>query len=85
MLWLFRRLTDPIAHREVEEDRRRQREDLPPDGDGAPGGEVVLPARDDPQRAYRCRVCHAEVQLRADDARYCAACLAETLEPVRAR
>ena len=81
MLWLFKRFTDPVAHREEQEDRRRQRENVPPDADGASGGEVILPARDDPQRAYTCRVCHLKVQLRADESRYCADCLAETLEP----
>ncbi len=83
MLWLFRRFTDPVAHREVEEDRRRQRENVPPDADGASGGEVILPARDDPQRRFTCRVCQVSVQLRADDPRYCAGCLAETLELTR--
>jgi hypothetical protein len=83
LLWLFKKYVDPIAHRQEEEDHRRQRENLPPDADGSVGGEVILPTHERPARLHRCRVCHAEVQLPPDEPPYCTACLAETLEPVR--
>jgi len=47
LLWLFRKLVDPIEHRMEEQDRARKREVRPaqPAGDGS---------------RYRCRVCAYE-------------------------
>jgi hypothetical protein len=77
LLWVLRKYIDPVGHRQVQEDLRRQREDWPPD---ANPNDVDLKLRPAPASAqvYRCRLCGAE----GPEPRYCHFCLAETMKPV---
>jgi hypothetical protein len=73
------KIIDPIHHRQMQEDRRRKREALPPDVDEDEIDDEVAPR---PTRAplMECRVCHHR-----GTGQFCPDCLAQTMVPVRAR
>jgi hypothetical protein len=76
LLWLFRKIVDPIAAREEEELLRRQREAWPGDEDPDDTDIVIgdLPPAPPPPR-FVCRLCGHE----GTDGSYCPKCLAPTM------
>ena len=77
LLWLFKRFVDPAGHRDEEEERRRQREAMPPEV-AESKFDVTLQVPQARAERYRCRVCGAEASERA----FCKVCLADTMVAV---
>jgi hypothetical protein len=73
------RYIDPIQYRQIQEERRRKREALPPEVDE---DDLDQPARPPQQKQgmLTCRVCGYAAETRHP---YCPRCLAETMEPRR--
>lgn len=72
------RFIDPVQHAENLAERRRKSE-LPPEVD-QDDLDQPIPPRDDRRALLACRVC----DHRGQD-KYCPRCLADTMEPMRAR
>ena len=69
------RFIDSVQFRNQQEERRRQREAIPPDFEPDPIGELP-PLGDARPTPMRCRICRTEGLDR-----FCLKCLAETMEP----
>lgn len=67
------RFIDPIQFRKQQEERRRQREAIPPDFEPEPLDELP-PLADQTARAMVCRICAA-----TGTGKFCLQCLAETM------
>jgi hypothetical protein len=74
------RFVDPIQYRQIQEERRRKREALPPDVDPDEIDEPSPPPSRKQRGTLTCRVCGYSAPTQH---RYCPRCLAETMEPSR--